>query len=384
MRFEFMTATRIIFGPGCISEAVTATANLGKKVLLVTGEGNPSALRLEDDLCGYGLEVQVFKVSQEPTIEMVELGVALARRMGTQVVVGFGGGSAIDSAKAIAGLGPNPGPILDYLEVVGKGTPLSQPALALVAVPTTAGTGTEVTRNAVLAVPEFKVKVSLRSRFLLPKVAVVDPELTYSVPPTVTASTGMDALAQVIEPFVSIRANPLVDGFCREGMIRAGRSLLNAYLNGSNHTAREDMSYTSLMGGLALANGGLGAVHGFAAPLGGMYRVAHGTLCARLLPAVVRVNIRALRMRAAQHPAIRKYEQAASHILGQENRKAEELADWLDNLCQEMSIPRLSEFGIKQKDSPGVIEKAAVASSMQANPIKLENQELFEIFTQSL
>jgi alcohol dehydrogenase class IV len=200
----------------------------------------------------------------------------------------------------------------------------------------------------------------------------------------VTASTGMDALAQVIEPFVSTRANPMVDGFCREGMLRAGRSLLKAFRNGEDGEAREDMSYASLMGGLSLANGGLGAVHGFAAPLGGMYPAAHGVLCARLLGPVVRINHQVLSERFPGHPALGKYAEAARIVMGNTEDRIDVWADWLEDLCQQMRIPRLSDLGVNQKDFGVIVEKAAAASSMQANPVKLERDELMLILAEAL
>lgn len=384
MRFEFTSVSRIVFGPGCLHEGIAAAAGYGKRVLLVTGLSNTLTMRIEADLRERNLDVQVFRVAHEPTVDLVERGVRLAQAVDAQVVLGFGGGSAIDTAKAIAGLATNPGPVLEYLEIVGSGNPIRNPALPLVAVPTTAGTGSEVTRNAVLAVPEQKVKVSLRSPLLVPRIAVVDPELTYSMPPSVTASTGMDALAQVIEPFVSLRANPLVDGFCREGIVRAGRSLLQAYLNGEDAKAREDMSFASLMGGLSLANGGLGAVHGFAAPLGGMYQAAHGVLCARLLGPVVRANYRALVARDPGHPSLAKYSEVGHLIMGTSDEPIEVLIERLDDLCQEMKIPRLADLGVKSEDFEEIAVKAALASSMQTNPVKLEHQELLEVLSRAL
>ena len=215
---------------------------------------------------------------------LVRQGVELARREQCDLVIAFGGGSAIDAGKAIAALLANGGELTDYLEVIGKGQPLRHPSVPFIAVPTTAGTGSEVTRNAVLASAEHQVKVSMRSPLMLPRLAVVDPELTLELPPAVTASTGLDALTQLIEPYVSIRANPLTDGFCLEGLRRVSRSLRRAYHAGRDITAREDMSLASLLGGLALANAGLGVVHGFAAPVGGMFHAPHGAICAALLP----------------------------------------------------------------------------------------------------
>ena len=248
-----------------------------------------------------------FAVPGEPTVGLVQAAVQTARAAGCDCVIAIGGGSTLDTGKAAGALLANPGDLLDYLEVVGKNQPLLRPGLPVIAIPTTAGTGAEVTKNAVLGVPEQKFKVSLRGAYLLPRVALVDPELTFSLPPAVTASTGLDALTQVIEPYVSKRANPLVDLWCREGIARAGRSLRRAYSEGSDPAAREDMAYTSLLGGLSLANAGLGAVHGFASPLGGEFNAPHGAICAALLAPAMKVNVRALGERAPAHPALERY-----------------------------------------------------------------------------
>ncbi len=232
------------------------------------------------------------------------------------LVVGMGGGSVIDAAKAIAALLTNPGDPLDYLEVIGRGLPLANACAPMMAIPTTAGTGAEVTRNAVLASPAHRVKVSLRSASMLPDVAIVDPELTLSMPPAVTAATGLDALTQCLEPFVSHLATPLTDGFCREGLARAARSLRRAYHHGSDVAARRDMALASLCGGLALANAKLGAVHGFAGPIGGMFDAPHGAVCARLLPLVMTANVRALEERSPNSPALVRYAEVAKIVTG--------------------------------------------------------------------
>ena len=232
------------------------------------------------------------------------------------MVIGLGGGSAIDTGKAIAALLTNPGDPLDYLEVIGRGQALQQTPLPYIAIPTTAGTGSEVTRNAVLASHEHHVKVSLRSPLMLPRVAIVDPELTYSLPPAITASTGLDALTQLIEPYTCNSPNPMIDAICREGMQRAARSLKRAYQNGSDAAAREDMSIAALFGGMALANAKLGAVHGFAGPLGGLFPAPHGMICARLLPFVVEANVRALQMREPDSPVLKRYDEVAQLLTG--------------------------------------------------------------------
>jgi alcohol dehydrogenase class IV len=271
---------------------------------------------------------------------------------------------------------------LDYLEVVGKGLPLERPGLPCIAVPTTAGTGAEVTRNAVIAVPERKVKVSLRNPWLLPRAALIDPELTLGLPPAVTAATGMDALTQVVEPYVCSRANPLTDGFCREGMRRAGRSLRAAFAEGGLG-AREDMCLASLCGGLALANAGLGAVHGFAAPLGGLLAAPHGAVCARLLPVVMRANIRALRARGPEAPSLQRYGEIAALLTGRENAAPEEGADWTQRLAGDLRIPPLRSWGLSVSDFDTVADNARRASSMKANPVALSPEELMEILREA-
>ncbi len=278
----------------------------------------------------------------------------------------------------------NPGELLDYLEVIGKGKSILHPSAPCMAVPTTAGTGAEVTRNAVLASPAHQVKVSLRSPHMLPKVALVDPELTLSLPPAVTASTGMDALAQLIEPFVCNRANPLTDAFCRAGMPRAARSLQRAFEQGADVAAREDMSLASLLGGLALANAGLGAVHGFAGPIGGAFHAPHGAVCAILLPPVMAANVRALRERQPESPALRRYDEVAVMLTGNPNATAADAVAWTQVLCQALNIPPLSAYGVGPGDVDDLVEKAAVASSMKPNPITLTRHELREILMQAL
>src|SRR5437867_10940748 len=259
LRFEFATATRIVFGAGALREVGPIAKGFGHRALIVTGRSAGRASALNRLLGEQGIARWTLAIAAAPKIEDIERGVQLARGEGCDVVIGFGGGSAIDAAKAVAALTTNEGDVLDYLEVIGRAMPLTSPPLPVIAVPTTAGTGAEVTRNAVLASPEHRVKVSLRSPLMLPKVALVDPELTYELPAGLTASTGLDALTQLIEPYVSCKANPLTDAICIEGIRRVARSLRRAFDDGAR-SAREDMALASLFGGLALANAGLGAV----------------------------------------------------------------------------------------------------------------------------
>jgi alcohol dehydrogenase class IV len=305
------------------------------------------------------------------------------------MVISLGGGSALDIGKAVAVLLTNPGEIYDYLEVVGKGKGLTHSGLPFIAIPTTAGTGSEVTRNAVLGaeVPEKPgefVKVSLRSAFMLPRLALVDPELTFSLPPNITAATGMDALTQLIEPFLSNKANPLTDGICREGIVRVARSLPAAVRQGDNSAARSDMSIASLFGGLALANAKLGAVHGFAAPIGGLFHAPHGAICARLLPIVMQMNYRALLQRDPEGAVLGRFAEVARLLTGNPAATAQDAVNWLTDLSSDLNIQGLASYGITSADLERLAGLAAKASSMQGNPIKLSNGELIEILALAL
>ena len=335
-------------------------------------------------LAAVGVDYVTLIVSGEPTTDLARQGARLAREASCDLVIGLGGGSAIDAAKAIAALAANGGDPLDYLEVIGRGQSLTQTSLPCIAIPTTAGTGAEVTRNAVLASPEHGIKASLRSPTMLPRLALVDPELTHSLPPAVTASTGLDALTQLIEPFTSSKANPLTDALCREGLMRAARSLRTAYEDGRNATAREDMALASLFGGLALANAGLGVVHGFAGPVGGTFHAPHGAVCAAFLPHVMAVNARALRARQPNGTAMERYDEIARILTGQAAALTEDGIAWVKSLAAALSVPSLAAYGVTTADFPALVEKTAAASSTKANPIVLTPAELNEILALAL
>jgi alcohol dehydrogenase class IV len=384
MRFEFATATRIVFGPGTWREVAPLARELGQRALVVTGRSTGRAQPLLEALHVAGLGHSLFSIAAEPTTVDVETGVEVARREGCDFVIALGGGSAIDGAKAIAAMLANPGELLDYLEVVGRGKPVSRPSAPWMAIPTTAGTGAEVTRNAVLASLPHQVKASLRSPLMLPRLAVVDPELTHRLPPAITASTGLDALTQLIEPYVCLRANPLTDALCVEGMQRAARSLRRAFDNGADAAAREDMSAASLFSGMTLANAGLGAVHGFAAPIGGMFPAPHGAVCAALLPHVMEANLRALGQRSPSSEALRRYDEVARVLTGRSQAAARDGVAWVQDLCAALQVPGLRTYGITQNDFVTLCEKAAAASSMKANPIALTPEELREILERAV
>jgi len=384
MNFEFATAARIIFGRGKLSEIGALAKQFGGRALVVTGKSTERAARLLELLKASGIDASTFTIPGEPTLKRVAEGVAFLKSQGGGFVIGFGGGSAIDAAKAIAALAANEGDVFEYLEVIGRGRPLLKPSIPFIAIPTTAGTGAEVTRNAVLASPEHGVKVSLRGPTLLPRVALVDPELTHDLPPALTASTGLDALTQLIEPYVSVRANPLTDALCLDGIQRVARSLRRAVVDGNDATAREDMAVASLLGGLALANAGLGAVHGFAAPIGGMFPAPHGAVCAALLPGVTDANLRALRGRAPDSDALRRYDVVARMVTADRQATADDGVQWMQELCRHPAIARLSVFGLTRNDIPSIVERASNASSMKANPVVLTPEELAAILLGAL
>ena len=367
--FELAAPGRIVFGAGVVAQAGPALAALGaKRILLVTGKSARHADRLRGQVAG---ALVTYSIPGEPTLDMVVEGRALARREKCDAVVALGGGSAIDAGKAIAALAGNEGDILDYMEVIGQAKPLLRPGLPCIAIPTTAGTGAEVTKNSVLASPEARVKASLRSPYLLPVLALVDPDLLDGIAKPVLAQTGLDALSHLAESFVSHRANAYTLGLGREGMRRTARSLRPAYEHGLPPERREDLAIASLFGGLCLANSGLGAVHGFAAPLGGMWKAPHGAVCAALLPPVMAANAEALQTRAPDSPSLVRYREIDGILAGGQNAAA-----WVAELTAALAIPKLGTMGVKADEIPLLVEKAKVASSMRGNPIVLTDEEL--------
>lgn len=382
-KFEFSTSDHIIFGNGALSRVSALAPNFGKRVLIVCGSGSVSLENLFKFLNDAGVPGEIFRVEEEPDMAMIEEGLEKTRMAQCDFVIGYGGGSVMDTGKAIAALMTNPGDLMDYLEVIGQGKEIPNPAAPMIAIPTTAGTGTEVTRNAVISSPEHQVKVSMRSRKMIPTVAIVDPELTYSMPSAVTASTGMDALTQVIEAYVSNRANAMTDIIAKEGIRRGARSLLRAYQNGQDKEAREDMALTSLLGGLALANGGLGAVHGFAGPIGGMFNAPHGAICASLLPHVMNYNVAALPDHEGPGEIRERYQEIAILLTGEPEADIEDGVDWIKNLAEALEIPGLRDIGIRREDFDKIIQQSKVSSSMQKNPVKLDEDILEAILIAS-
>jgi alcohol dehydrogenase class IV len=381
LSFEFATAGRIMAGPGRAQELPGVLAGLGSRFLVVTG-ADPA--RHNTLLASLDRAAAVFPVAAEPTVELVRAAVAVARAQGADAIAAIGGGSVIDTGKAVAMLLGNGGDPLDYLEVVGSGRAITRPAVACVAVPTTAGTGAEVTANAVLAVPSHRVKASLRSPLMIPRVALVDPLLTVTCPPPVTAASGLDALTQCLEPFVSVQATPLTDGLAREGLRRAGTGLRAAYADGEDLAARADMAMCSLLGGIALANAKLGAVHGLAGVIGGTADVPHGLACAALLAPVIEANVRAARSSPSGADVLDRYTEAAGLLTRQSDASVEDGLSWIRETLTLLQVPRLAAFGLGPQQADDIAAKALVSSSMKGNPVPLSHADLKAIVLEAL
>jgi alcohol dehydrogenase class IV len=384
VRFDLAVPADVRFGAGRISEVPEALAGLGaSRVLVITGRTTARADAIRAALTEADIASVVFGVATEPSIERVRAAVGLISETGCDAVMGFGGGSALDVAKAAAVLATSGTDPVEHLEVIGAGRPIERPGLPCVAVPTTAGTGSEVTRNSVLS--GGGVKASLRSPLLLPKVAVVDPDLLIGVPQPSVAASGMDALSQLIEPLLSVRANPFTDALARDGIRRSARSLRRAYQDGMEDAGvREDLALVSLFGGMCLANSGLGAVHGIAAAAGARLSAPHGAVCAAVLAAAMEVNLRALRNRAPDHPALRRMAEVATLVTSQSEATPEDAIAWLQELTAALSIPGLASYKLSEDEIPAVVTAAQKASSMRGNPIELSNAEVTEIVTRSL
>ena len=384
MQFEFATASKIIFGSGRLNSIGDLVESFGKCLLIISGASTEITERLLKLLDSQQRTYQVVFVNHEPTVDTVREAVELARRINPELVIGIGGGSALDMSKVTSALLTNPGDVTDYLEVIGQNKTILHPCLPLITIPTTSGTGSEVTRNAVIGSSRHHLKVSLRSPLMLPRIALVDPELTVSVPPSLTATTGLDALTQLIEPFTCNNPNPLIDALCLEGIQRVAHSLIQAYEDGSDLKAREDMSLAALISGLALANARLGAVHGLAGPIGGEINAPHGAICAALLPNVMETNLTTLKNRAPEHHALERYATIGKLLSGDAGAIAENGIHWVRKFCQHARIKPLSGFGLEEKQYDGIIDKAMKSSSMQGNPITLNQAELRTILQKSV
>ncbi len=373
--FSFTTSSKIVFGRGARNQLPELLKPFGKQILIFYSKSVGAIKEIEDllSLCGYS--IKKILVSGEPTDELLEEILQEVREMNLDAILGIGGGSVLDTGKAISALVTNGGCLSDYLEVVGKGLALKKPVCPYLAVPTTAGTGTEVTKNAVIKVISKNVKVSMRDILMIPRIALIDPELTLSVPATTTASTGMDAFIQVLEPYCSRGANRMVDLFCREGIPLAASYLPRAFHHPEDMEAREAMAWVSLLGGLSLANAKLGAVHGFAGPIGGMFDIAHGEICACLLPQVFRMNAKKV-LELKDKELVDRFQDIAEWVTRIKGAEIQSAVEWFIAMNEELSIPHLKDLGISEKDFPNIIEKSLNSSSMKGNPVQLDRNDL--------
>jgi alcohol dehydrogenase class IV len=369
--FAFMTATEILFGRGKAAEAAGRAAAIGRAVFLLHGANAVRADWLASALYAQGCKVTRFAVPQEPDLALISAAITAAKC--AQVVVALGGGSVIDTGKAVAALLPATRPLMDHLEVVGKGLPLDHAPLPFIAIPTTAGTGAEVTRNAVICVPDHHRKVSLRDPRMLPRLAIIDSALTDTAPKAITLASGMDAITQIIEPYVSSRANPLTDALCADA-IPKGLTALRRLMEVEDANARDTMSWVSLCGGIALANAGLGVIHGLAGPLGGLKPAPHGAICGTLLPQGLAMN----HARVADNT---RTSQVLLWIAQAFNTQdpLHTLAAW----SRTHGLPTLAQMGLTQQDCALAAASALASSSMQANPARLDLADLNTILTAS-
>jgi len=418
MHYELLLPRRILFGWGRRSELPRAAAVIGRRALLVPGsrtlEANGSIAALVDSLQEEGIAVeQIATQSREPEVADVDAAAESLRKLPVRdgdFLLAVGGGSAIDLAKAVAAMAVNRAgeSVRDYLEGVGRGLTLTEPPLPIVAVPTTAGTGSEATKNAVISSYDPPFKKSLRSDALLPRLVLVDPELTVSAPRSVTAQSGMDALTQLIESFISRRAKPVPQALCRQGIPLALNSLVEAVEQPASRTARENMAHAALLSGIALANSGLGMAHGVAAALGVHCRVPHGLACAVMLPAALETNrrvslpliaeigrmlpagvppsgglrgvaeiVRILHERQNSHEFC--YGPAEAGTPAADEQAAELAVETIRDISRRIGIPkRLSEIGVTAEHIPDLV-RSSRGNSMSGNPRELSDGELAAI-----
>ncbi|EMO3465936.1 iron-containing alcohol dehydrogenase [Klebsiella variicola] len=372
--FSVFSAGEIRFGRGQLDTVAGWVAQRSERVMLVHGSSSARAAVLLGQLAGAGLDAHTFSVAREPSLEDIRNGVEQAREASIEVIVSLGGGAVIDAGKAIAALVPANGSIIEYLEVVGNGRLLESAPLPFVAIPTTAGTGAEVTKNAVINVPEQRRKVSLRDNRMLPDLAVVDPSLTDRTPRSVTLASGLDALTQVIEPYVCNRANTFTDMLCRDAIPRA-MNALRTLMEKECAASRDDMAWVSLCGGLALANAGLGVIHGLAGPLGGLCDAPHGALCGTLLPYGLELNLE----NVASEESLSRLEEIrdalALSFSVPTTQAFTALADW----SHRHGLGTLRELGVPYEALEAAAEAALNASSMRANPAKLSQSQLLSL-----
>ena len=391
--FSIARLPRIEFGAGGIKKLPTLIAQYGRRALLVTGQrsfiDSPHWPALLAALEKAGINWEQTQVGDEPSPQLVDEAVRQFHGAGIQVVAGIGGGSVLDAAKAIAGLLPSGDSVMNYLEGVGPEKPYQGPAIPFIAVPTTAGTGSEATKNAVLSARGPNgFKKSFRDDQLVPEYALLDPDLLATCPKPQIAANAMDALTQLLESYVSIKANPFTDALAESGL-KAVREGLFAWYEGGNGAAagRSRMAYAALLSGVCLAQTGLGSVHGLASPLGAFFPIPHGIVCGTLIGAAARVNLAVLRERDPANPAWRKYARASTILRGRHYPSIEEshaaLLALLDDWTERLALPRLHAYGIQEGDFVHIVAHSR-GGSMKTNPLVLSDSEITEVLRQRL
>jgi alcohol dehydrogenase len=389
--FSIARFPRIEFGPGSINKLPALAAFYGNTILLVTGakslQQSGAWPGIEQSLKVAGFAWHTLAISGEPSPQVVDEAVAAHRSSNIDLVVGIGGGSVLDAAKAIAGLLRVGEPVMNYLEGVGPEKKYQGPAVAFIAVPTTAGTGSEATRNAVLSVAgKDGFKKSFRDEQLVPEYALLDPDLLASCPPRLVAADGMDALTQLLESYVSSRTNPMTDALAWSGLTAARDGLLPWYEgSGDQSAARCAMAYAALISGITLAQTGLGSVHGLASPLGAFFPIPHGVVCGTLVAAATRINIDAMLSREPENPALDKYTKVSELLcrrqFSTQEQAWEELLELLDDWTQRLHLPTLDDYGVTPADFPHIVVHSR-GSSMKTNPIVLSDEEITAVLEQ--
>jgi len=390
LKFDFLNTPQIVFGKGRFQEVGDLLTQHGKRILIVGSKSAFSQIKkqFETIINKKKMSYDIVFIKGEPDIMQIDTGVEVGIKQKAEVVLGIGGGSAIDAGKAVAGLITNGGSAKDYMEVIGKGSEITKQPLPYIAIPTTAGTGSEVTKNAVVWSKEDGLKASIRSPLLIPKVALIDPELMVQVSPEVTAYCGLDALTQLLESYTSIKAQPITDSLAILGIRRITKSLIHVFENGHDVSSREDLAFAALLSGICLANAGLGAVHGFASPIGGMLGIPHGVVCGALLSPVIEENIQQMIVEIPFNETLAKYamlgELLVNLVFDDIREAADRVIEYTEQISRLLKIPKLSKYGLSEKHFEKIIEKAKKSSSMRYNPVKLSDEALHRILLKSV
>jgi len=378
--FQFMTSTRIIFGEGALQSSLSVINQFGYSVLLVSGKNTQRASPIIQYIKMQGMRYQHVAISGEPNITMVEETALNGRKFKPDMVIAIGGGSVIDMGKALAAIIPNQGDVYDYVEVVGRNVPLKTKPIPFIAIPSTASTGSEVTRNAVLRSGQDKVKVSLRSPEMLADVAIIDPTLTYGTDAYTSGRGAMDAFTHLMEAYACGEPNPITDMICEEGLRRLSGSVLAGCLE-DNYRARSDLSFAAMLGGMAITNAKLGAAHGLASALGGKLAAPHSVITARLAPFVMQENIRAAKS-AGRADVLARYRKMAQLLTGRANASRNDAVLWTNMMLEKLKLPSLNEFGVCNTSFEQVADDALKSVAIKGNPLPLTKERLMFILQQ--